>query len=109
MSKNWIGNENSIFKTLGSSAHSDGEREINDFYATHPSAIDYLLEVETFNNNIWENAVGQGHLAQKLIDKGYNVKSSDIIDRGFPGTEIINFLESDIKFDGDIITNPPYK
>ena len=47
MSKDWIGNKNSIFKTLGASNHTDKERENNDFYATDPIAIDKLLTVET--------------------------------------------------------------
>lgn len=52
---------------------------------------------------------GGGHLSQVLIDNGYNVRNSDIVDRGFPNTEIIDFLEYKGKWDGDIITNPPYK
>lgn len=36
------------------------------------------------------------------------MRRSDVVDRGCPGTEILNFLAYDGKFDGDIITNPPY-
>lgn len=55
-----------------------------------------------------------GHISKVLEDYGYKVKSSDIIDRGYPNTEIVDFLETtkdDIEFDysRDIITNPPYK
>ena len=32
--KDWTGNYNSIFKTLGASNHTDKEREVNDYYAT---------------------------------------------------------------------------
>ena len=31
MSKDWTGNSNSIYKTLGASNHTDKERETNDF------------------------------------------------------------------------------
>lgn len=53
-------------------------------------------------------------LSKVLSDAGYDVKSSDIVDRGYPETEIINFLQPDAsltegEFVGDIITNPPYK
>ena len=84
-------------------------REINDFYATDPSAIDDLLKYETFDKNIWECAVGQGHLADRLKKYGYNVRCSDLIDRGYPNTHTIDFLDSTFYFNGDIVTNPPYK
>ncbi len=110
----WTGNQNSIYKTLGASNHTDKEREDNDYYATEPKAIELLLELETFSPYVWECACGGGHLSKVLKAHGHKVKSSDIIDRGYPGTEIIDFLKvtkSDIKndFSRDIITNPPYK
>ena len=40
--KDWTGNKNSIFKTLGASSHTEKEREENDFYATDPKAIELL-------------------------------------------------------------------
>lgn len=112
--KDWTGNYNSIYKTLGASNHTDEEREVNDYYATEPKAVEILLEHEKFFPYVWECACGEGHISKVLIDKGYNVKSSDIIDRGFETTEIIDFLsvkKEDIKsdFSRDIITNPPYK
>ena len=41
--KDWIGNNKSIYTTLGASNHTDKEREENDYYATDPIAIDKLL------------------------------------------------------------------
>ena len=109
MTKDWTGNNKSAFKQLGASTHCDEEREEHDFYATDPSAIDDLLKYETFDKNIWECAVGQGHLAERLKQYGYTVKCTDLIDRGYIGTEIVDFLTEKYAFDGDIITNPPYK
>lgn len=109
MSKDWSGNKPTAFVQMGASNHSLLEREENDFYATEPSAIDDLLKVESFNKNIWECAVGQGHLAEKLKQHGYTVECTDLIDRGYPNTEIVDFLKEKYEFDGDIITNPPYK
>lgn len=106
--KDWNGNSNSIYKTLGASNHTDKERENHDFYATEPKAMEILLGVETFNENIWECAVGEGHLAEVLKNNGYIVKSTDLIDRGY-GIGGVDFLTETEKFDGDIITNPPYK
>ena len=42
--KDWIGNKKTTFVTLGASNHSDKEREINDFYATDPHALEIFLE-----------------------------------------------------------------
>lgn len=73
-----------------------------------------LLELEQFNHYIWECACGEGHLSKVLEDNGFDVKSSDIINRGYPSTQVIDFLETkreDVKneISRDIITNPPYK
>lgn len=107
--KDWTGNKPAIFVCNGASNHSEFEREKDDYYATDPVSIPLLLEQETFSETVWENAVGGGHLAGELKKAGYNVFCSDIVDRGYPGTEIIDFLKFKGTFDGDIITNPPYK
>ena len=107
--KDWTGNSNSIYKTLGASNHTKEERQSEDFYATTPNAVELLLELEKFSPNIWECACGKGHMSIVLSNAGYTVKSTDLIDRGY-GTSSVNFLSSEIKeWDGDIITNPPYK
>lgn len=104
---------NAVFITLGASNHSVNERQKDDFYATDSIAVQKLLDVETFNPEIWECAVGQGHIAKVLSDNGYKVKSSDVVDRGYPGTKLFDFLnqggDKTEPFKGDIITNPPYK
>lgn len=79
----WVGNSNSIYKTLGASNHTDKEREENDYYATDSIAIDALLEKATLSHNLWECACGGGHLSRRLMELGYNVKSTDLIYRGF--------------------------
>lgn len=109
MSKDWTGNYNSIYKTIGASNHTDKEREKDDYYATEPKAIELLLQEEKFDKDIWECAVGGGHLAEVLKQKGYRVLCSDIVNRGYNETAIIDFLKSRERWIGDIITNPPYK
>lgn len=110
--KDWNGNSNSIYKTLGASNHTDKEREEDDYYATDPIAIDKLLEVEKPSHNIWECACGEGHLARSLYQKGFHVYASDIVGRGYGFEE--DFLKQQKEFiygldDYDILTNPPYK
>ena len=83
MSKDWTGNSKSIFVCNGASNHTDEVRQQNDYYATEPKAVELLLQVETFNKNIWECACGEGHMSEVLLANGYNVRSTDLIDRGY--------------------------
>ena len=111
--KDWTGNANSIWKTLGASNHTEKDRQSEDYYATDSIAIDKLLQVETPNENIWECAAGGGHLSSRLSDYGFNIYSTDIVDRGYPLNSLQNFLlvdKENLPFGGnfDIITNPPY-
>ena len=107
--KDWVGNGNSIYKTLAASSHTDSDREQNDYYATPGIAVEKLLERETFSKYIWEPACGEGHISKVLEAHDYDVASSDIIDRGYSNL-VIDFLTSDeSELDEDIITNPPYK
>ena len=108
MAKDWNGNYNSVFKTLGASSHTEQEREANDYYATDPSVLKPLIDHEKISHSVWECACGGGHLAKTLSSNGFNVKATDLIDRGY-GTPDIDFLKCNELFNGDILTNPPYK
>lgn len=109
MSKDWTGNKKSTFVTLGASNHTDKERQREDYYATDPKAAELLLSVETFTGPIWECACGEKHLAKVFEERGYAVRSSDLIDRC--GNEVFDFLgiENQGVYEGNIVTNPPYK
>lgn len=109
--RDWNGNSNSIYKTLGASNHTDKEREKNDFYATDTIAIDKLLKVEMPRKCIWEPAAGNGHLAERLRDYGYYVIASDIVERNYKLDFVRDFLQIEAvdTYDHDILTNPPYK
>lgn len=111
MPKDWTGNTKSVFSILSASNHSEANRAIDDYYATPPNAVDALLHKEKFNHYVWECAVGGGHIADVLKHHGYDVRCSDIIDRGYEHTETLNFLHAlrnKNDFSRDIITNPPY-
>lgn len=121
MTKDWVGNKNSVFKTLGASNHTERGREKHDYYATEPIAVDGLVDYyEIPLDPIWECACGEGHLTNRLRSFGYRVVSSDIIDRMGSAQRIMNFLKCTempvyAGYDGipepckHIITNPPYK
>ena len=96
-----------IFRNLGASNHSIGERQSEDYYATEPKAAELLLEIIPELNNIWECACGEGHLAKVFNSAGKLAKATDLIDRGYGDVE--NFLLYDELYrNGDIVTNPPY-
>jgi len=97
----------SSLNVLGASNHTTKVREENDYYATDPIAAEFLIE-EIELENILEPCCGEGHLAKVFEEDGIKVYSSDLIDRGF-GEGGIDFLEHYTKWDGDIVTNPPYK
>ena len=111
--KDWTGDGNSIWKTLGASNHTDKDREQDDFYATDPEVIDKLLTVETPNRRIWECAAGAGHLVERLREYGHDVYATDIKERGYILGAVQDFLKADApEFAArgyDILTNPPYK
>lgn len=107
MINDWKGNSKAIYTCLGASNHVDTLRETNDYYATHPSAVRMLLELENFDKNIVEPCCGQGYISKVLEQYGYNVHSMDLIDRGY-GEGGIDFLKYNETIDADIITNPPY-
>lgn len=108
-----VKNTKGVFNPMGASNHSKEGRAENDYYATEPKATRLLMDIEKFAPNIWECACGGGHMAEVIKQYGYNVRSSDLVDRGYG--DVFDFLHSNIddvhsfKFDGDIITNPPYK
>lgn len=114
MSKDWTGNSKTTFVQLGSSSHSLNDRQVNDYYATDPNSLEIFLnkihnDGVILHNDIWECACGEGHLSKVLKARGYNVLSTDLIDRGY-GIPDIDFLSTNSDFVSyDILTNPPYK
>ena len=73
-----------------------------------------MLAAEQFHEYVWEPAVGNGKIAKRLTERGFNVFASDIDDKGYPGTHVIDFFDD--KYISDaypkirrdiIITKPP--
>lgn len=106
--KDWTGNSRSAHATLGARNYALEEREKHDYYATEPKALELLLDIENFNKNVWECACGEGHLSEVLKERGYKVISTDLVGRGYEDYRL-DFLKFEGRWDGDIITNPPYR
>lgn len=105
--RDWTGNHKTTFVTLGASNHTDHERAEHDYYATEPLGADLICGVETFDGGIWENCCGEGHLARRFEELGYDVVSTDLIDRGY-GQGGVDFFECTEALAPNIVTNPPY-
>lgn len=83
-----------------------GDRAMFDFYATPSETTRALLKREIFEGSVWEPCCGEGHISEELRLAGYDVESSDLVDRGY-GTSGRDFLLQTGQRD-NIVTNPPY-
>ena len=77
----------------------------NDFVKTPVETTELLLSLEKFEGNILEPCCGDGAISKVLLNKGYEVYSSDLIDYGFGS--VINLFDINEKYD-NIVTNPPF-
>jgi hypothetical protein len=102
---------NSVYKMLGSTAHSKNPRHPSDLYCTPPAVIQTFLQSIDFklSKNIWEPFAGMGHISETLKANKYNVKSTDLHDWGYEdSTSGKNFLDINDQWRYDILSNPPY-
>ena len=104
-----------VFKCLGATNHAVGQRQSEDYYTTPEYVTDKLCNwlkeniPESLNWDIWECAAGNGRIINSLKNNGFEVVTySDIVDRGLPGVEILDFLNAEKKDVDCILTNPPY-
>jgi len=61
------------------------------------------------NLTAWEPACGEGHMAIPLLEYFASVIYSDVIDYGFYGQEVYDFLLCGPRSADWIITNPPFR
>ena len=85
----------------------NNNRNNGDFYATPEKCTEDLLKREKFVGSIWECACGEGAISKVLIKNGYDVYSSDLIDRGYGDVGVDFLKQRDVC--SNIITNPPFK
>lgn len=81
-----------------------------DYYATSPILVHRFINAVRQKyelGKILEPACGGGHISKVLENYSYIVESSDLYNHGF-GQVGIDFLNRTEKFNGSIITNPPY-
>lgn len=98
--------KHNVYVTLGASNHSREERQLEDYYATQPKAVQLLLAEYKFAPKILECCCGEGHISKELEKANYIVESIDLYDRGYG--KVQNFFDV-TEWGGDIVSNPPYK
>ena len=86
--------------------NNNDDRVENDFYPTPTNATQELLDRQKFVGKIWECACGNGAMSEVMQDNGYDVYSTDLIDRGY-GISNVDFLTQTTPYD-NIVTNPPF-
>ena len=67
-----------------------------------------MLSVERFDGAIWEPACGDGAISRVLQERGYQVVSTDLVDRGH-GQSGVDFLLEWRAMAPNVVTNPPFK
>lgn len=83
-------------------------RQKDDWYPTPPVATRRLLDVELFDERIWEPAAGDGAICEVLRAACYNVVASDLVDYGYCDSGV-DFLMTTKAESNSLVTNPPYK
>ena len=107
----WMGTLNPVEPGSRPPFRRDGRvhpmRARYEFYPTPPEATRALLSVEQFDGPIWEPACGRGAISKVLEAAGYEVVSTDLIQRDY-GAGGIDFLREAEPRAKHIVTNPPY-
>lgn len=84
------------------------QREEHEHYVEPEWCSKRLFEVEKFDGLIWDPCCGFGRIPDSAKAAGYGALAGDIVDRGYPGTSIDDFLT--FKSGGlyNIVCNPPF-
>jgi hypothetical protein len=82
-------------------------RQYRDFYLEPEWASEQLFAMVPFRGPIHDPACGTGRIVEAARRAGYLATGADITDRGYPGTEIIDFLR-DERPRTTVACNPPF-
>lgn len=87
-------------------------RECDDFYPTPPEPTRAFLHAELDRLKdfavIWEPAAGDGAMVREIQALGFDVKCSDLVDRGC-NAKIASFYDFTTAPASALVTNPPFQ
>lgn len=93
------------YKLVG---RDEGKRKNMDFYPTPEYVTRALMDRISFDGTIWECACGDGRMSEVIKQYGFDVYSTDLIDRGYQDATIgVDFLMENKRMP-NIVTNPPF-
>jgi hypothetical protein len=84
------------------------EREINDHYVEPAWCSKRLFEDEGFDGAIHDPCCGFGTIVAEALRHGLAATGSDLVDRGWHGTRVTDFLAPDGEGYENIVCNPPF-
>lgn len=94
-------------RAKGHPRSSGYERHPHDFYVEDPAAVAKFLDQETFHGSVHDPACGSGTIPEACRQRGILATGADIVNRGYAGTVVQNYLTDDDRY-SNIVTNPPY-
>jgi hypothetical protein len=83
------------------------ERAEHEHYVEPSWCSERLFQEEEFTGKIHDPCCGFGTIPKAAQKFGFPVTASDIVDRGYKGTLVLDFFKSKIKHD-NIVCNPPF-
>lgn len=99
----------SLTKAMGCARAEPIAQQSAHFYPTPPEGTIALLEsvYGPPGDFVWEPACGDGAICRVLEARGFDVKASDVSDRGYGKTRV-DFLGLSAPWADQIVTNPPF-
>lgn len=92
--------------------HNAYRRHADDWYVEGPECVEALAQRENIIGPVLDPSCGGGNIPLTLRRLGIECLGSDIIDRGFPGVRIADFLADDFELPFGVqmvVANPPYR
>jgi hypothetical protein len=83
------------------------DREEHEHYVEPEWCSRRLFAVEDFTGPIFDPCCGFGHILKSAEAAEHETWAADIVDRGFPGTNVEDFFTS-TNNPADIVSNPPF-
>lgn len=93
--------------TVGAVQAHQWQREEHEHYVEPEWCSRRLFEVERFVGGIWDPCCGFGRIPESAKAFGLENSASDIVDRGYPGCRVGDFLKSEGGAP-NIVCNPPF-
>lgn len=83
-------------------------RDPHDWYCEPAWCSERLFALEKFEGAICDPACGIGTILKSAQAAGHWTDAQDLVDRGFPGTRVADFLKTHSIIACNIVSNPPF-